>query len=103
MESLEQDLTHALRGLAREGVSPSQMLREIVNRVGIERADRQFLVRVVSAAFRFAEGEGYVIFGWLPDGTGELSDTQLDYHLTKRIQSTRSLWDAEMSAATVDR
>ena len=91
---MEQDLTHALRTLAREGVPPSRMLREVVWSVGSERADRQLLVRVVSAAFRFTEGEGYVIFGWLPDGTGELSDSQLDYHLSKRIQAARPQWDS---------
>lgn len=94
MATLEQDLSHALRELAREGVPPSEMLREAVRRVGQDRADRQFLVRLVSDAFRFAEGEGYVIFGWLPDGTGSLTDSQINYHLSKRIQAARPHWDA---------
>lgn len=93
MEPLDQDLSRALQAFAREGMPPSRMLREVVGRVGQDRADRQFLVRVVSDTFRFFEGEGYVIFGWLPDGTGELSDTQLDYHLSKRIQAARPQWD----------
>lgn len=93
MEVLEHDLAATLRNLAREGVSPAQMLREVIRQVGQDRADRQFLVRLVSSAFRFEEGEGYVIFGWLPDGTGELSDTQLDYHLSKRIHTARPQWD----------
>ena len=93
MESLEQELSHALRELARRGVTPSLMLREIIRRVGEDRADRQFLVRLVSAAFQFQEGEGYVVFGWLPDGSGHLTDTQLDYQLSKRIRSARQQWD----------
>ncbi|MBY0459076.1 MAG: hypothetical protein K2V38_17205 [Gemmataceae bacterium] len=93
MDPLEHDLADTLRVLARESVAPSQMLREVVRRAGPDRADRQFLVRVVSAAFRFVEGEGYVVFGWLPDGTGGLSDSQLDYHLSKRIRAARPLWD----------
>jgi hypothetical protein len=93
MESLEQDLAGTLRTLARDGVPPSQMLREVVRRAGPDRADRQFLVRVVSTTFQFAEGEGYVVFGWLPDGIGGLSDGQLDYHLSKRIQAACPQWD----------
>jgi hypothetical protein len=42
---------------------------EVVRRVGADRADRQFLVRVVSAAFQFAKGEGHVVFDCLADGT----------------------------------
>ena len=94
MEPQEQDLSDTLRTFAREDIPPSRMLREIVRRLGHDRADRQFLVRFLSATFHFAEGEGYVIFGWLPDGTGELSDSQLDYHLSKRIRAARPEWDA---------
>jgi hypothetical protein len=93
METLEQELSQSLREFARRGVAPSFMLREVIRQVGEDRADRQFLVRLVSAAFQFREGEGYVIFGWLPDGSGHLSDTQLDYQLSKRIQTARSQWD----------
>lgn len=94
MKPLAQDLPDALRTLAREGMAPSRMLREVVRRVGEDRSDRQFLVRLISDAFRFEEGEGYVVFGWLPDGTGALSDGQLDYHLAKRIETARPQWDA---------
>lgn len=76
------------------------MLRDIVERVGAEHADRQWLVRLVSAAFQFGEGEGYVVFGWLPDGSGHLTDAQLDCHLGKRIQAVRPLWDAAPGGLT---
>jgi hypothetical protein len=55
--------------------------------------DRNLLVQYFSEAFCFADGEAYPIFGWLPDGTGELKDGDLDRLLTKRIQRTRSEWD----------
>jgi hypothetical protein len=93
MEALEHDLSDVLRAFAREGVPPSRMLREVVGRAGRDRADRQFLARLLAAAFRFEEGEGHVVFGWFPDGTGELTDGQLDYHLSKRIQAARPRWD----------
>lgn len=93
MGTHEATLTRIVRGLARAGVAPSNMLREVVRRVGHGRADRQYLVRLVSDAFHFREGEGHVIFGWQPDGSGELTDAQLDHHLGKRIQAARPAWD----------
>jgi hypothetical protein len=51
------------------------------------------MVRYFSEAFRFTEGQAYTIFGWLPDGTGKLADSTLDYLLSKRIQQTRGEWD----------
>lgn len=93
MIPLESQLIDELRAAAHDGEAPSRMLRDAVRRVGPERGDRQFLVRLVSDAFRFAEGEGYVVFGWLPDGSGELSDAQLDALLGKRIQAARPRWD----------
>jgi hypothetical protein len=103
MEPLEQELSRTLRTSAREGVAPSRMLREVVQRVGGDRADRQFLVRLVSTTFKFEEGEGYVVFGWLPDGTGDLSDAQLDHHLSKRIQAARPQWDAPQHRTGAER
>jgi hypothetical protein len=79
--------------MARKGAAPSQMLRALVDKLGPIVADRQALVRAFSEAFCFTEGQGYCIFGWLPDGSGYLSDSQLDYLLTKRIVQTRGEWD----------
>ncbi len=93
METLERALSQTLRTFARDGVAPSGMLREVVALVGQDRADRQFLVRLFSEAFRFTDGEGQVIFGWRPDGSGFLTDTQLDGHLGKRIHAARARWD----------
>src|SRR4051812_17877614 len=93
MGTPELNLSDELRTSARAGVSPSRMLRDLVSRVGPARGDRQFLVRLVSDAFQFSEGEGYVVFGWLPDGSGELSDGQLDALLSRRIQAARPQWD----------
>jgi hypothetical protein len=102
MESLEPELIDTIRAFARKGILPSQILREIVRLVSEDRADRQFLTRAVSTAFRFTEGEGYVVFGWLPDGTGGLSDRQLDYQLSKHIQAARPRWDTSQENPTVE-
>ena len=69
------------------------MLRALVAQLGPETADRPLLVRYFSAAFCFTEGQGYKIFGWFPDGTGALQDSDIDTLLSKRIQETRAEWD----------
>src|SRR5438128_1151922 len=89
----EPELVHTLRRLARAETAPSTMLRQVISRLAPEPADRQDLVRFFAAAFCFSEGQAHPIFGWLPDGTGELQDADLDYLLKKRIQQTRAAWD----------
>jgi hypothetical protein len=93
MDSLRTDLIEALRSMARAGHSPSAMLRAVIARLAPETADRQLLVRYFSQAFGFHEGQGYTIFGWFPDATGELQDRDIDSILGRRIQQTRPEWD----------
>jgi hypothetical protein len=90
---LRNDLVEMLRCLARKGEQPSVMLRALVAQLEPDAADRPLLVRYFSTAFCFTEGQGYKIFGWLPDGTGALQDASLDSLLFRRIQETRSEWD----------
>jgi anti-sigma factor RsiW len=98
MRAVDEELEHALRVGVRDGTPPSRLLREVVRQIGPDRADRQFLARLLRDSFRFAEGEGHVVFGWMPDGTGPLSDAQLDYHLSKRIAANRERWDTPYPA-----
>jgi hypothetical protein len=92
---LRNDLIDMLRSMARRGEQPSAMLRAIVAELGAETADRPLIVRYFSTAFCFSEGQGYKIFGWFPDGTGALSDSDIDSLLSKRIQETRTAWDKD--------
>jgi len=80
-------------------ITPSALLREVVSRLGPEEADQQRLIQIVSEAFCFTEGQAYLIFGWFPDGTGELKDTDIDYLLSKRIERTRHLWEQMPSSS----
>jgi hypothetical protein len=92
MSVLRTDVIEAVRSMAREGSPPSEMLREIITRMSPESADQQLLVRYFSEAFHFTEGQAYSIFGWHPDGRGEVADSTLDYLLSKHMQETRSGW-----------
>jgi len=82
-----------LRSMARRQEQPSVMLRALVAALGTETADRPLSVRYFSAAFCFADGQAYKIFGWFPDGTGALTDSGIDCLLSQRIRETRAEWD----------
>lgn len=91
-----------LRAMAREGVTPSTMLRRLIADHWPEAAgrgviDRNLLVQYFSEAFCFRDGEAYPVFGWRPDGSGELKDADLDRLLTNRIQRTRDEWEDQES------
>jgi hypothetical protein len=96
MFGTQPELVLALRSMASQGCKPSAMLRSLVSPATSEVAgglDRNLLVQYFSEAFCFADGQAYPIFGWLPDGTGELKDSDLDYLLTKRIRQTQGEWE----------
>jgi hypothetical protein len=95
--SLRRDLIEMLRSMARREEQPSAMLRAAVAELGPETANRPLLVRYFSAAFCFEEGQGYKIFGWFPDDTGALKDSDIDYLLFERIQETQNSWDKPAS------
>jgi hypothetical protein len=90
---LRNDLIETLRSMARRGDNPSAMLHAIVAVLGPGAAHRPVLVRYFSEAFCFREGQACKIFGWFPDGTGTLKDSDLDSLLSGRIQETRAEWD----------
>jgi hypothetical protein len=71
------------------------LVSEIPATVGEGLVDRNLLVQCFSEAFCFMDGQGYPIFGWLPDGTGELKDANIDYLLSRRIQQTRGAWEKD--------
>ncbi len=58
-----------------------------------EMLDRNIFYQYFMDAFCFTEGEASPLFGWLPDGTGELKDSHIDYLITRRIQKNKSVWE----------
>jgi hypothetical protein len=97
MIRLRRDLVEMLRSMARREEQPSVMLRAVIAHIGPETANRPLLVRYFSAAFCFTEGQAYKIFGWFPDGSGALKDSDLDNLLFLRIQQLRPEWDRPVS------
>jgi len=89
MLGTQPDLITLVRSLDRAGRRPSEILRALLAHEPTGEVDRNLLVQYFSEAFKFTDGEAYPIFGWQPDGTGELNDDAIDELLTKRIQRTR--------------
>jgi hypothetical protein len=93
MMEVRRDYVEMLRSMARRGEQPSVMMRALIAQLGPQTDERPLLVRYFSTAFCFTQGQGYKIFGWFPDGTGELKDSDVDRLLFGRIQETRTEWD----------
>ena len=94
MLGTQPDLVALVRSLDGDGRRPSEILRTLIARERSGEVDRNSLVQYFSEAFEFSDGEAYPIFGWQPDGTGELNDEEIDELLTKRIQRTRVVIDS---------
>jgi hypothetical protein len=101
MEALDLDLVKSLRVLARNGEPPSAMLRRVLAHLLAGRTpdqltadDRINLVGYFTAAFCFQEGQGSPIFGWYPDGRGELKDADIDRIMSRRIEKTCTDWQS---------
>src|SRR5271156_5258629 len=99
MITLRNDLVQMVRSLARRGEQPSAILRALIAQFEPATAERPLLVRYFSTAFAFQDGQGYKIFGWFPDGSGELSDSGIDGSLFQRIQETCAVWDQDRACA----
>jgi hypothetical protein len=81
-----------------------EVLRERYEQTGSAAAVVQLLASVVpesvldwaiqmQAAFNLSLSQISPIGGWLPDGTGELKDSQLDGFLVPEIERTRNSWN----------
>jgi hypothetical protein len=79
--------------MALAGRNPSDLLRAIRSQHPDETLDRNIYYQYFTEAFCFSEGEASPLFGWLPDGTGELKDSNIDYLMTKRINKNKNAWN----------
>jgi hypothetical protein len=63
--------------MARCGKQPSQLLQALVAHLSPHIPDRQTMVRFLTEAFCFKDGQAYPVFRWAPDGSGELKTLTL--------------------------
>ncbi len=87
------EVVYELRSMAINGCKPSELLQTIISHHPDETLMKNTFCQYFTEAFCFSEGEASPLFGWLPDGTGELKDSNIDYLMTKRILKNKSVWE----------
>jgi hypothetical protein len=87
MLTLDQDHLSRLRAMASQGIAPSQMLRDLLGRLNPEEPRSAVLAWYLMHAFGLELSQVASVFGWNPEGTGPLSDAQLDEFLARHLPS----------------
>ena len=72
-------LTSALQNMAKQGKTPSEMLRYLVLDIGQEQ--QLELMILFTEAFDCSLGEVTAIGGWWHDDSAELNDTDIDAYI----------------------
>ena len=94
MEELNPGIVGHLRVMAREGRPASGMLREVIASAVPTTLHKITLVKYLKEAFGLSLQQASPVAGWAPDGTGELSDAQLDELLMPEILNSRATWES---------
>ena len=85
MLTTDPDQLSRLREMAGRGVAPSQMLRDLLTRLSPEEPRNAILALYVMHAFDLEVYQIAAVFGWDSNGTGPLSDAQLDEFLARHL------------------
>ena len=93
MNDFDPTIIERLRDMARQGDTAPQMLREVERRLAPFPPHFLTLVRYLREAFSLSVGQVKSMSGWLPNGFGELSDSELNEILMPEIMRNRDEWD----------
>lgn len=98
MEQLDQECIAHLQAMAKGGAKVSQVLRYLRRRFAPEEPHKITLIQYLRQAFDLSLQEASPIAGWSADGTGELSDAQLDALVGPAVRDHQAEWDRPESA-----
>jgi hypothetical protein len=101
MEPLNPEILQRLRTLARSGSTPSQIARELFRQVDSQPHPRLTALKYLREAFGLSLRQVSPVGGWSADGTGELTDAQLDALLQPAIEQTRAQWQVSNLSSSV--
>ena len=93
MAERDPALINNLRSMARAGATVPELVRELIRSLGPETPHVLTLAKYLREAFGLTLLDVKPLSGWLVDGTGELSDFQLNEFILPEIQRHRSEWD----------
>jgi hypothetical protein len=85
MLTFEQEHLSRLREMASQGIAPSQMLRDLLDRLNPEEPRNAILALYLLHAFDLEQYQVAAVYAWNPDGTGRLSDAELDRALARHL------------------
>jgi hypothetical protein len=94
MNAEEQEIISRLRGLARRGKSPSDIVRELVQ-LGAGKTHTLDAIRYMREAFHLTLQQVAPIAGWMSAGQEKMQDSQLDECLLPEILRNRPQWDKQ--------
>jgi hypothetical protein len=94
MEPLDPVIVQRLRTMARSGGTPSQIARELFRYIDSQPHPQLAALKYLREAFALSLRQVKPLGGWSTDGTGELTDEQLDALLQPELEQTRTQWDA---------
>ena len=92
MSPIKHDVVGQLTTLARQGASPSQILRQLSELLPQGNARKVALIKYMRAAFGLTLEQASPIAGWASEDGGELSDSQLDELIAPSILGTKDQW-----------
>jgi hypothetical protein len=87
MLTLEEEHLSRLREMVCRGVTPSQMARDLLDRLNPEEPGNATVALYLMHAFGLEAYQVSSVFGWNPNGTGPLSDADLDRFLGRHLRA----------------
>lgn len=100
IEEFDPDILGFVRRLAKDGTSPSGILRELLGRLNPSSPQSVPLFAYFREAFQLSFSQASPIFGWLGASLNELDDADIDRLLGPAIESTRVQRNCEVETPT---
>jgi hypothetical protein len=93
MTALDFNLVQRMRRMARDGLAPSLILRQLHSSLPECNRTKFSLIEYFKDAFCLALRDATPIGGWEAEGSGEISDKRLDELLMPAVIENRGKWD----------
>jgi hypothetical protein len=87
MLEIQQEIVTSLRDMANRGMTPSQILRGVLQRYSLEEPRQLVLSLYCHYAFGLEAYQTGPIFNWDVFATGNFSDAQLDFFLGRHLKN----------------
>jgi len=97
MLEIQQEIVTSLRDMASRGVTPSQMLRAVLDQYNLEEPRHAVLAWYCHEAFGLQVYQMGAIYYWDAFEHGNLTDAQVDHFLGRHLKNAD--WPGKISEA----